>query len=89
VLGTAGLRFLVTGVYQLTGSHGWEDAAGVIGLVLACLAGYAALATELEDVTKRTMLPLGRRGKGARALDGVLYDQVAQVQKEPGVRLQL
>jgi succinate-acetate transporter protein len=89
VLGTAGLRFLVTGVYQLTGVHGWEDAAGVIGLALAVLAVYAALATELEDVLKRTVLPLGRRGKGAQALNGVLYDQVAQVQKEPGVRLQL
>ena len=89
VLTTAGLRFLVTGVYQLSGDHGWEDAAGVIGLVLALLAVYAALAAELEDVTKRTPLPLGRRGKGAQALDGVLYDQLAQVQKEPGVRLQL
>jgi succinate-acetate transporter protein len=89
VLGTAGLRFLVTGVYQLTGGHGWEEAAGVIGLALAVLAVYAALATELEDVLKRTVLPLGRRGKGAQALNGVLYDQVGQVQKEPGVRLQL
>jgi succinate-acetate transporter protein len=89
VLATAGLRFLVTGVYQLTGDHGWEDAAGMVGLALAVIAVYAALATELEDVTKRTVLPLGRRGKGAQALDGVLYDQVAQVHKEPGVRLQL
>jgi succinate-acetate transporter protein len=89
VLGTAGLRFLVTGVYQLTDDHGWEDAAGMIGLALAALAIYAALATELEDVTKRTVLPLGRRGRGATALDGVLYDQAAQVQKEPGVRQQL
>ena len=89
VLGTAGLRFLVTGVYQLTGDEGWENAAGVIGLALAALAVYAALAAELEDVMKRTVLPLGRRAKGAQAVDGVLYDQLAQVQKEPGVRMQL
>jgi len=89
VLGTAGLRFLVTGVHQLTGAEGWETAAGVIGLALAPLAVYAALAAELEDVSKRTVLTLGRHAKGAQALDGVLFDQVAQVQKEPGVRQQL
>lgn len=89
VLGTAGLRFLVTGVHQLTGDEGWENAAGLIGLVLAALAVYAALAVELEDATKSTLLPLGRRGRGAAALDGVLHDQLAQLQKEPGVRQQL
>jgi len=89
VLGTAGLRFLVTGIYELTRDHAWEEAAGAVGLALAVLAVYASLAAELEDVTRRTVLPLGRRGKGAQALDGVLYDQVAQVQREPGVRLQL
>jgi hypothetical protein len=89
VLATAGLRFLVTGVHQLTGDEGWENAAGVVGLALVAFAAYAALAAELEDVGKRTLLPLGRRGKGAQALDGVFHDQVAQVQKEPGVRAQL
>ena len=64
VLAIAGLRFLVTGVYQLTSSEAWEDTAGVLGLLLAALAIYAAYAAELEDVLKRPVLPLGRRGRG-------------------------
>jgi succinate-acetate transporter protein len=61
VLGTAGLRFLLTGIYQLSGDEAWEDAAGVVGLLLAALAIYAGWAAELEDVFERTVLPLGRR----------------------------
>ena len=89
VLSTAGLRFLVTGIYQLTGNKGWEDAAGVIGLVLALCAVYAAYAAELEDVLERSVLPLGRRGKGKRAVHGTYAEQIAAVAHEPGVRQQL
>jgi len=71
VLGTAALRFAVTGVYELSGSAGWETAAGIVGLVLAALAVYAAWAAELEDVLGRTVLPLGRRGAPPREEPGV------------------
>jgi succinate-acetate transporter protein len=89
VLGTAGLRFVVTGIYQLTGNEAWEDAAGVIGLALAAFAVYAAYAAEFEDVLKRPLLPLGRRGKGELATKGTYLDQIANVAHEPGVRQQL
>jgi uncharacterized protein len=89
VLSTAGLRFGLTGFYQLTASEAWEDAAGIVGLLLAALAAYAALAVVLEDVSKRTVLPLGRRGKGELAMNGTYAQQVAQLAKEPGVRQQL
>ena len=89
VLSTAGLRFVVTGLYQLTSSEAWEDAAGVIGLLLACFAVYAAYAAEFEDVLKRPLLPLGRRGKGERAVQGTYAEQIAEVAHEPGVRQQL
>ncbi len=89
VLATAGLRFLVAGLHQLTASTAWEDAAGVIGLVLAALAVYAAYAAEFEDVLKRPLLPLGRRGEGERAVEGTYADQVAKLAREPGVRRQL
>lgn len=89
VLGTAGLRFLLTGIYQLTGTEAWKDTAGVIGLVLAALAVYAAYAAEFEDVLKRPLLPLGRRGKGELATKGTYLDQIANVAREPGVRQQL
>lgn len=89
VLATAGLRFLVTGIYQLTANGAWEDAAGVIGLLLAAFAIYAAYAAEFEDVLKRPVLPLGRRGKGERAVKGTYAEQIANVAHEPGVRQQL
>lgn len=76
VMGLAALRFAVTGAYELTGSGGWKGAAGLVGLVLAAVAVYAALAMELEGTTGRTVLPLGRRG----SLD---------VGEEPGVRPRL
>jgi succinate-acetate transporter protein len=89
VLFTAGLRFGVTGIYQLTGSSAWEHAAGIVGLVLAAFAVYAALAAELEDALKRTVLPLGRRKKGEQAVAGSLYDELEGIHHEPGVRQQL
>jgi uncharacterized protein len=89
VLATAGLRFIVTGLYQLTSNHGWKDTAGAIGLLLAAFAIYAAYAAEFEDVLKRPVLPLGRRGKGERAAHGSYAEQIANVAHEPGVRQQL
>jgi uncharacterized protein len=76
VMGTAGIRFLVTGAYQLTGTAGWKATAGWVGLVLGLLALYAALALELEGSHHRTVLPLGRRSP-------------AEPAGEPGVRPQL
>jgi succinate-acetate transporter protein len=89
VLSTAGLRFMVTGLYQLTANEAWENTAGVIGLVLAAVAGYAAYAAEFEDVLNRPVLPLGRRGKGEEAVKGTFAQQIAKVANEPGVRQQL
>jgi uncharacterized protein len=89
VLGTAGLRFAVTGVYQLTANETWEDLAGAIGLVLACLAVYAAYAAEYEDVLERPLLPLGRRGEGREAVEGTYVQQIAELPNDPGVRKQL
>ena len=89
VLATAGLRFVLTGLYQLSGSETWENTAGVVGLILAALAVYAAYAAEYEDVLKRPVLPLGRRGKGEQAVDGHLRPADRGVAHEPGVRQQL
>jgi uncharacterized protein len=89
VLGTAGLRFLLTGIYQLTTTEAWEDAAGVVGLVLAAFAVYAAYAVEYEDTLKHALLPVGRRGRGEVAVRGTYAEQVADVANEPGVRSQL
>jgi hypothetical protein len=89
VLSTAGLRFLLTGIYQLTASDAWEDVAGIVGLVLGAFALYAAYAAEYEDVLKHPLLTLGRRGKGELAVKGTYSQQIAEVAHEPGVRQQL
>jgi len=89
VLGGAALRFLVTGIYELSGSGTWEDIAGVVGLALCVLALYAALAMALEDARGRTVLPLGRRGDGRIPPEARLEEELSGVEREPGVRNQL
>src|SRR5438067_2223627 len=64
VFAAASIRFLLTGIYEISSHHGWEEAAGIVGLVLFVLAMYAAWASALEDATGQTILPFGRRGKG-------------------------
>jgi len=76
VMGLAGVRFVVTGIYELEASPTWKSAAGWVGLALAVLALYAALALELEASHGRTILPLGRR-------------EPLDVAVEPGIRPQL
>lgn len=82
-------RFAVTGVAEIDGGRGWITAAGWVGVVLALLSLYAALALELEGSESRTVLPLGRRGPGAQAMSAGMDAQVKGVQHEPGVRRQL
>jgi uncharacterized protein len=86
---TAATRFALGGIHQLSGNETWEDAAGLVGLVLFALAVYVAFAAELEDAKGETVLPLGRRMKGRLALDGSLDEQLKHAPNEPGVRAQL
>lgn len=88
-MATAGIRFAVIGIYQLTGSTSWQTAAGLVGLVLGALALYAALALELEGAQGRTVLPLGRRGAAEDAVQGRAPLSVTELAHEPGVRPQL
>lgn len=60
VLLTSSGRFVVTGVYELTGSLAWKPVAGWWGIALAIVAFYAAMAFELEGAYGRTILPTGR-----------------------------
>jgi succinate-acetate transporter protein len=76
VLLSAAARFVVTGVYELSGSHSWESVAGWVGIAVSVVAVYGALAFELEGALGRTVLPTGRR-------------RPAAAQGPPGVRAQL
>lgn len=89
VMMVAAVRFGLTGAYEIAGTTAWSDAAGICGLVLFAVAVYAALAFELESSLRRTVLPTGRRGRGAIALGGTFDEEVAGVHHEAGVRQQL
>src|SRR5690606_12193894 len=89
VLATTAVRFAVTGGYEWTASDGWRVTAAIVGLLLAALAAYAALAMALEDAWHRTVLPVARRAGGRVAMSRGLDAQVAQIGHEAGVRDQL
>lgn len=89
VLLLTALRFLLTGLYELTANQGIEHAAAVVGLALVAVAAYVAFALEVENLQRRTVLPLLRRGRGAEAMQGDLAAQAQRVEHEAGVREQL
>ncbi len=83
------MRYLVTGLYEVSGSAALEQAAAIIGLILVAACAYAVLAMEMEDLQRQTVLPLLRRASGRRAMEAGLTDQEQRVQHEAGVREQL
>ncbi|HWD02050.1 MAG TPA: hypothetical protein VG674_06315 [Amycolatopsis sp.] len=74
VMGGASARFAITGVYELTGSSAWEHSCGIMGIVVAAAAGYAALAFELEGAPgagRAAHRPPGPQpARGLRSPDG-------------------
>lgn len=89
VLLLAGLRFFLTGLYQLTADAGVQNAAGIVGLILLGFALYAALALEIEDVRHKPVLPTLRLGSGKASVEGNVEDQLERIEREAGVREQL
>jgi hypothetical protein len=81
-----GVRFILAGVYELGATGAWQDAAGIIGLVVVALAGYNVVAFELEGVKRHAVLPTFRRGRALAAVSGPPPEQVADLTAEPGVR---
>jgi uncharacterized protein len=89
VLLTAALRFFLTGLYQLSANPGLQYAAAILGLALLAVALYAALALAIEDVRRKTVLPVLRLGAGKASVEGGAADQVEGIEHEAGVREQL
>jgi succinate-acetate transporter protein len=89
VLATTSIRFGATAGYELAGTTAWRVTAGVIGLVLAAVALYAALAFLLEDAYGHSALPLLRRGQGQAARTADPEHHLAAALDQPGVREQL
>jgi succinate-acetate transporter protein len=61
VIATTVVRFGLAGIYQLDGGSGWKVATGVVGVLLAVLAWYVALALALEDAQGHAVLPTFRQ----------------------------
>ena len=89
VIALAGLRYVLSGIYELSANHTWQDVAGIVGLVVTGAAAYAVWALQLEDARDRPLLPMGRRGRGRESVTGSLDDQLRGLEHEPGVRQQL
>jgi succinate-acetate transporter protein len=89
-LALASTRFVLTGIVGLSQSGSLRSATGVVGLVVAAAALYAALALELEGaVHKEPLLPTFRKTDSASALVAPLDEQVASLEHEAGVRKNL
>lgn len=82
-------RFAVTGVAELTGAPAWLAGAGWVGIGLAAISLYAALALELEGTEHHDVVPTARRGEAKQAID--LHDRADtnELHSEPGAREQL
>jgi len=82
-------RYLLLGLFELTGDRGLGHASGIVGFALVVVAAYTALALLVEDVSQRTVLPLLRRGLARQAVEGRLSEQLGRLENEAGVRSQL
>lgn len=86
LLGVSCTKFVLNGIFELTGSKSVEHVSGYVGVVLAVVAAYGGLAFLLEDGQHRPVLPMLRHGAAAEALDADLLDSVRRLEREPGVR---
>ncbi|MBP0456837.1 GPR1/FUN34/YaaH family transporter [Streptomyces montanisoli] len=85
----AAARYVLVAVYDITGSATVRSASGWLGVALGAFALYGGIALLLEEMTQRTVLPLGRHGRSRTSLEGGLEDQTATTHQEAGVRRQL
>ncbi|MGB0091293.1 MAG: hypothetical protein WBP81_01955 [Solirubrobacteraceae bacterium] len=58
-------------------------------MALVAAAAYVALALEVENLQRRTVLPVFPRSHGAEAMRGDLAEQSRRLEREAGVREQL
>lgn len=73
----ASARFALTGVHEFINHPGWETVSGWLGVALAAVALYAALAFEVEDTAWRTVLPVWPHRQLADTSDKCSSDKCA------------
>ncbi|MEU5084932.1 MULTISPECIES: acetate uptake transporter family protein [Streptomyces] len=86
VLCVAVPRFAVAAVANLSGVAWLGTLSGVLALVLASTALYAAFALMLEDMRGEQVLPIGRSGPAHHAVEGDLSVQLRNLERAAGVR---
>lgn len=86
IFAIAAVRFILSGVFQLSSDAAARDAAGVVGLVAVALAAYGVIAFELEDQRHRAVLPTFRRGRALAAINASPAESVDEAVHEAGVR---
>lgn len=89
IIGLAGARFLLSGIYELRAGVGFKHVAGWVGVALCPAALYAGVALAMEDLHRRPVLPTFRGERSRRMFDRPLAEQVDGVAHEAGVRRQL
>lgn len=86
VFALAGIRFILSGAFELGGGPLLRELSGVSGLVILAVACYTGLAFELEDQLHRPVLPTFRRGPGRRASVTEPSGQLDALRREAGIR---
>ena len=89
VFAVTALRFLLSGIYQLTGGGSWQTASGVVGLVVVAAAWYTAIAFALEAGHRKAVLPVFRRRGHAGPDPSSGDDPIGPVSHDAAVRSQL
>jgi succinate-acetate transporter protein len=89
ILAVSCARFMLNGVYELTGSTHIERIAGGVGLFLCATAAYAGIAFLLEDAAQHPVLPMLRHGPSRRTIESSFADELGRLEREPGVRARL
>lgn len=82
----AALRFVLAALHELSAVGFWQDAAGLLGLLITAVAAYCVLAFELEGLHHHPVLPTLRRSLGRPGPTHGHADHLGAVAREPGVR---
>jgi succinate-acetate transporter protein len=86
ILAVSAVRSALAGVHEWGGPSWAWTAAGRLAVAIFAAAMYGGLAFLLEDVRRRTVLPVFRRGASRESLEGDLQAQLAGLADEAGVR---
>lgn len=86
ILGVSAVRGALAGVHEWGGPAWTWTTAGWLGIAIFAAAMYGGLAFLLEDVQRRQVLPVFRRGSSRESIEGDLHAQLRELADEAGVR---